>query len=62
MSNFEDRDDEDSYLERLKSNDEHNNYNKNKAKKGGYQMVFLPKQDIFLENVKLIKYKSLKNM
>lgn len=56
---------EESDGEEHKNYYEQNNYNNPKSKnKGGksYKTVFVAKEEIFLETVKLAKYKSLRNM
>ena len=62
--NHTEEDEDDSYNNH-QPNDNYSSYSK--GKKGGYKNkpVFMPKEpkeELFLENIKLIKYKSIKNM
>lgn len=58
LSNYDDDEEETKTYDNYQTN----NNQKYKGKGKGYKAVFIPKEELFLENVKLIKYKSLRNM
>lgn len=61
ISNNDDDDEEHKTYDNYYNNNNNNNRYKGKGKPS-YKAVFIPKEELFLENVKLIKYKSLRNM
>lgn len=58
LSNYDDDEEETKTYDNYHTN----NNQKYKGKGKGLKAVFIPKEELLLENVKLIKYKSLRNM